>query len=147
MPTYKRGNLKGASRNSGSGNKKGLYSKPTPRNAGGGNSNNNDQIRRSKRCAGRDLGPFLSIQSGKWRPYCSKHIPSNITIAGHRALVSYEGQPMTCYRCHETGYFHQACSMRQRTREIGHTATATTWADIAAQEAGGTRGGGEGSGG
>jgi len=38
----------------------------------------------------------------------AEHIPSNITIAGHRALVSYEGQPMTCYRCHETGHFHQA---------------------------------------
>jgi len=67
----------------------------------------------------------------------SKHIPSNITIAGHRALVSYEGQPMTGYRCHETGHFHQACPMRQRTGEIGHNATATTWADIAAQGAGG----------
>jgi len=33
----------------------------------------------------------------------AKHIPSNITIAGHRVLVSYERQPMTCYRCHETG--------------------------------------------
>jgi len=68
-----------------------------------------------------------------------KHIPSNITLAGHRALVSYEGQPMTCYRCHETGDFQQACPMRQRTSEIGHTATATTWADIAAQGTGGTR--------
>jgi len=73
----------------------------------------------------------------------AKHIQSNITIAGHRAFVSYEGQPMTCYRCHETGHFHQACPMRQRTREIGHTATATTWADIAAQGAGGTRRGRE----
>ena len=45
----------------------------------------------------------------------AKHIPSNITIAGHRALVSYEGQPMTCYRCQETGHFHYACPMRQRT--------------------------------
>jgi hypothetical protein len=45
----------------------------------------------------------------------AKHIPSNITIAGHWALVSYEGQPMNCYRCHETGHFHHACAMRQRT--------------------------------
>ena len=73
----------------------------------------------------------------------SKHIPSNITIAGHRALVSYEGQPMTCYRCLEIGHFYQASPMRQRTGEIGHTATATTWADIAAQGAGGTRRGRE----
>jgi len=36
-----------------------------------------------------------------------------------------------------------ACPMRQRTGEIGHTATATTWADIAAQGAGGMRRGRE----
>jgi len=46
---------------------------------------------------------------------------------------------MICYRCHETSHFHQACPMRQRTGEIGHTATATTWAYIAAQGAGGIR--------
>jgi len=73
----------------------------------------------------------------------AKHIPQNITLAGHSALVSYEGQLMTCYRCHETGHFHQACPIRQRTGEIGHTATATTWADITAQAAGGTRRGRE----
>jgi len=135
------------SRNSGSRNKKGLYRKPTPRNARGGNPNNNGQIRRSERCAGRDLGLFLLIQSGKWRLHCGddsgKHSPSNITIAGHKALVSYGGQPMTYYRCHETGRFHQACPMRQRTGAIGHTATATTWTDIPAQGAGGTQRGRE----
>ena len=68
-----------------------------------------------------------------------KHIPSNITIAGHRVLVSYEGQPMTCYRCHETGHFHQACTVRRRVGQMGHTGTATTWADIAAQGAQGPR--------
>jgi len=41
----------------------------------------------------------------------AKHIPSTITIAGHRVLVSYDGQPMTCYRCHEAGHFHQTCPM------------------------------------
>jgi len=33
-----------------------------------------------------------------------KHIPSHIMIAGHRGLVSYEGQPTTCYGCGETGF-------------------------------------------
>ena len=27
----------------------------------------------------------------------TKHIPSHMTIAGNRVLVSYEGQPTTCY--------------------------------------------------
>jgi len=56
----------------------------------------------------------------------AKHIPSNITIAGHGVLVSYEGQPMTCYRCHETGHFHQACQLRRRVGQMGHTGTATS---------------------
>jgi hypothetical protein len=28
-----------------------------------------------------------------------KHIPSQITIVGHRILISYEGQPITSYGC------------------------------------------------
>ena len=69
----------------------------------------------------------------------AKHIPSNNTIAGHRALVSYEGQPMTCYRCHETGHFHQACPMRRKAGKVGHNAAATSWADITARGTGATR--------
>jgi len=29
------------------------------------------------------------------------YIPSHMKIDGHRALISYEGQPMTFYRCNE----------------------------------------------
>jgi len=50
---------------------------------------------------------------------------------------------MTCYICHETGHFHHACPMRQRTGEKGNDAMATTWADIAAQRVGDTRRGRE----
>jgi len=31
----------------------------------------------------------------------TKHIPSHVMIAGPRVLVSYEGQPTTCYGCGE----------------------------------------------
>ena len=34
-----------------------------------------------------------------------KHIPSRMTIAGHRATISYEGQPPTCFGC--SGADHQ----------------------------------------
>jgi hypothetical protein len=35
------------------------------------------------------------------------HVPSHIEVAGHRALVSYEGQPTICYGCDETEHVYQ----------------------------------------
>jgi len=29
------------------------------------------------------------------------HLPSHMAIAGNDALISYDGQPPTCYRCNE----------------------------------------------
>jgi hypothetical protein len=46
----------------------------------------------------------------------TKHIPSHITMAGNRVLVSYEGQPMTCYGCNGTGHLYKACPMRRLNR-------------------------------
>jgi hypothetical protein len=34
------------------------------------------------------------------------HIPSHLMVAGHRSLVSYDGQPPTCYGCNETGHIY-----------------------------------------
>jgi RNA recognition motif-containing protein len=33
-----------------------------------------------------------------------EHIPSYVTIANNRVLVSYDGQPPTCYGCSHTGH-------------------------------------------
>ena len=33
----------------------------------------------------------------------TKHIPSHLTVAENRVLLSYEGQPSNCYVCVETG--------------------------------------------
>jgi hypothetical protein len=43
-----------------------------------------------------------------------QHIPSHLMTAGHRALISYEGQPATCYHCGEAGHLYQGCP-KQRT--------------------------------
>ena len=45
-----------------------------------------------------------------------QHVPSHIIVAGHRTLISYEGQPTTCYGCNETGHLYQVCPQRRRTR-------------------------------
>ena len=39
----------------------------------------------------------------------AKHLPSQMNIAGHRALPSYDGQPVTCYGCGDSGHIKQAC--------------------------------------
>jgi hypothetical protein len=42
-----------------------------------------------------------------------KHIPSHMKIEGHRALISYEGQPTTCFRCNEQGHKISECPCRR----------------------------------
>jgi hypothetical protein len=43
-----------------------------------------------------------------------KHIPSHIVVERNRNLVSYEGQPTTCYGCNETGHIYQVSPSRRR---------------------------------
>jgi len=45
----------------------------------------------------------------------TKHVPSQIMIAGHGGLVSYERQPTTCYGCGETGHFNQVCPQEAKS--------------------------------
>ena len=65
-------------------------------------------------------------------------IPSHISVAGHRVLVSYDGQPMTCYDCNDMGHLYQACSMQRRLQETAPISTHTSWADIEVKGTGNT---------
>jgi hypothetical protein len=59
-----------------------------------------------------------------------KQIPLHMVIVGNRVLLSYEGQPITCYGCNEPGHQFQGCPHR-KTAEYYTTANATnTWAHI-----------------
>ena len=60
-----------------------------------------------------------------------RHIPSHLAIAGNEILISYEGQPQTCYRCNETGHQQINCPRRQRVNATPNT-QRQTWADIVA---------------
>ena len=42
----------------------------------------------------------------------TKHITSHLTVAGNRVLLSYDGQPATCWVCGETGHMLQTCPKR-----------------------------------
>jgi hypothetical protein len=44
------------------------------------------------------------------------HIPSHVTVAGNRGLLSYEGQPTTCDACNDTGHLYQVCGGECRRR-------------------------------
>ena len=58
-----------------------------------------------------------------------KHIPSHIKIEGHRALISYEGQLMTCFRCNEQG--HQISECPRKRIPASHTDhDKNSWANV-----------------
>jgi hypothetical protein len=60
-----------------------------------------------------------------------QHIPSHIIVAGHRTLISYEGQT-ACYVCNEIGHLYQMCHQRRRTGAVNARTTWTSWSDVAA---------------
>jgi len=60
-----------------------------------------------------------------------KHIPSHTTIAGHRVLIAYEGQPMTCYGCNAIDHVYQTCPKRLETSKGRKNEQTITWAHVA----------------
>jgi hypothetical protein len=61
------------------------------------------------------------------------HIPSHLMVAGHRSLVSYDGQPPTCYGCNEKGHIYMECPKRRRVEVAGEEGRSQSWADVAAR--------------
>jgi hypothetical protein len=47
------------------------------------------------------------------------HVPSKTTIAGHRVMVAYEGQPLACFKCNESGHYHQECRSVLNVTRVG----------------------------
>jgi hypothetical protein len=58
------------------------------------------------------------------------HIPSHLYIEGYRALISYIGQPSTCYICGGTNHVAQECPARKHTRTENTRTARNTWANI-----------------
>jgi len=59
-----------------------------------------------------------------------QHVPSYIFIADKDALISYDGQPPTCYRCNEMGHQQIECPHRKRLDLPVIDRLHLTWADI-----------------
>lgn len=62
-----------------------------------------------------------------------KHLPSHLIIAGSRALISYEGQPPTCYGCNEQGHINQDCPRRRQIAPKRDDTNKPSWANIVIQ--------------
>ena len=60
----------------------------------------------------------------------TRHVPSHLAVAGHRVLLSYDGQPVTCYGCGEADHMYSVCPSRQRTNTTRPIPTAATYASI-----------------
>ena len=58
-----------------------------------------------------------------------------MNIVGHRAIPSYDGQPITCYGCGDSGYMNQACPKRRGGGMVTSDSTPNTWAHVAAKGA------------
>ena len=59
-----------------------------------------------------------------------KHLPSHLNISGNDALITYDGQPQTCYRCNEIVHQRQECPKGKRLAACIHTQSNQTCADI-----------------
>jgi hypothetical protein len=70
-------------------------------------------------------------QMGYGRLWCIwPDICPHLTIAGYRILLSYEGQPATCYGCGEIGHLYQARPARRATETERQDPTKTTYASF-----------------
>jgi hypothetical protein len=61
-----------------------------------------------------------------------QHIPSHMMIADQRVLITYDGQPLTCYGCSETGHQYGECPYRRTAPPPRKTPQTDTWAQILA---------------
>jgi hypothetical protein len=64
-----------------------------------------------------------------------KHLTFHIIIANNRVLISYEGQPVTCYGCNAIDHVYQICPKRLEANRGYRSKQAITWAHVAKHEA------------
>jgi hypothetical protein len=63
-------------------------------------------------------------------------------VAGHKALVSYKGQPLTCYMCNETGHLVNQCPAQHSDQRGKDRLGRESWAIVMAGRKGATLMGG-----
>src|SRR5215510_11768318 len=51
-------------------------------------------------------------------------------IAGHRVLISYDGQPLTCYNCNEQGHQYIECPYRRSPTPSNTSMHTASWSHM-----------------
>jgi len=64
--------------------------------------------------------------------HLKKHIPSHLSIAGNDTIITYDGQPPTCFKCNETGHQQIDCPRRNRLTLPANDRRSVSWADMVA---------------
>ena len=62
----------------------------------------------------------------------TKPIPSQLIVDGHRTLLSYEGQPTTCYGCGDIGHLYPTCPKRRNRATVPRDQQHETYATVVA---------------
>ena len=60
----------------------------------------------------------------------TEHVPSNLLIKGTRVLITYDGQPITCYGCGEVGHMYNACPQRRAQKRDVRPRGPSTYAKV-----------------
>jgi molybdenum cofactor biosynthesis enzyme MoaA len=58
------------------------------------------------------------------------HLPSHMLIAGHRVLISYDCQLLTCYYSNEQGYQYTECPYRRSPTPSNTSIRAASWSQM-----------------
>lgn len=61
-----------------------------------------------------------------------KNLPSHMVIAGDSVIVSYDGQPVSCYACGGAGHMRQTCPYRRSEEQASPPTPDNSWAKVAA---------------
>jgi hypothetical protein len=59
-----------------------------------------------------------------------QHMPSHMLIAGQRVLITYEGQPITCYGRNETAHQYGECPHRRTSPSLQQPPHTDSWTQI-----------------
>jgi hypothetical protein len=64
--------------------------------------------------------------------HLKQHIPSHLSVAGNDTIITYYGQPPTCFRFNETRHKQIDCPRRDRLTLLANDRRSVSWADMVA---------------